>query len=390
LKFVNILLISFIFNWTLIYAQSYIPGESYFSHNEYIEYVHGNLPIIISAPHGGEKRPSSIPDRDCQGCVYQNDTNTQELANEVAAAIYEITGCYPYLILNRLHRIKLDANREIQEAADGNSEAELAWSYFHDHVSTASEEIRSTFSKGIFFDLHGHAHSVQRLELGYLLSKSNLQLDNVELDSSLQFENSSIRNLVNENESNFSFSELLRGDYSIGSLVEERGYASVPSNSDPYPLVSEPYFSGGHNTRMYGSVDSNSIDAIQIECNQDVRFDEVTRKNFATDLAQAIIEFVDKHYFDAPIVSFCKPLSIYNVKTPSSVFPIPASDFINIQSSSEDCEIHLIDVLGQTLVKCKKDKKTIRMDVSKYESGFYWIRITKKDIVVEIIPISII
>ena len=31
----------------------YVPGQSYFGRNNYIEYVAGNAPVIYSAPHGG-------------------------------------------------------------------------------------------------------------------------------------------------------------------------------------------------------------------------------------------------------------------------------------------------------------------------------------------------
>lgn len=90
-----------------------------------MEYLAGNLPIIVSAPHGGLLSPTSIPDRDCAGCTTVNDFNTQELARAFAEAVHERTGCWPHLIFNKLHRRKLDANRDIAEAADGNPDAEL-------------------------------------------------------------------------------------------------------------------------------------------------------------------------------------------------------------------------------------------------------------------------
>src|SRR5688572_23934921 len=54
------------------------PGQSHYGQNQYIEYLAGNLPVILSAPHGGRERPSDIPDRE-QG-TFAFDTNTQELA----------------------------------------------------------------------------------------------------------------------------------------------------------------------------------------------------------------------------------------------------------------------------------------------------------------------
>ena len=44
-------------------AQSYVPGQTYFGGSQYTEYRAGNLPIIVTAPHGGSLTPPSIPDR---------------------------------------------------------------------------------------------------------------------------------------------------------------------------------------------------------------------------------------------------------------------------------------------------------------------------------------
>ena len=77
------------------------------------------MPIVISAPHGGSLTPDEIPDRNCTGCVYAQDLDTEDLSRKMYDAIVDLFGCYPHLIINRLHRRKLDANRAIGEAADG-------------------------------------------------------------------------------------------------------------------------------------------------------------------------------------------------------------------------------------------------------------------------------
>src|SRR4051812_25103680 len=78
------------------------PGQSYFGRNRYIEYLAGDLPVIISAPHGGRERPEELPDRE-QG-TFAFDTNTQELARAVADELHARTGHWPHVILCRLHR----------------------------------------------------------------------------------------------------------------------------------------------------------------------------------------------------------------------------------------------------------------------------------------------
>ena len=59
------------------YDKPYIYNNIYFGRNKYIEFHPGSLPIIISAPHGGDLIPSEIPDRTYGTMV--TDSNTKEL-----------------------------------------------------------------------------------------------------------------------------------------------------------------------------------------------------------------------------------------------------------------------------------------------------------------------
>ena len=67
----------------------------------------------------------------------------------VAEAIHLRIGCYPHLVINRLHRRKLAANRDLLEAADGHPLAGQGW------LDTAGATVTRTFGKGLFIDVHG-------------------------------------------------------------------------------------------------------------------------------------------------------------------------------------------------------------------------------------------
>ncbi len=41
----------------------YTNGSVYYGRNKYVEYYPGNLPIILSVPHGGNMMPDEINDR---------------------------------------------------------------------------------------------------------------------------------------------------------------------------------------------------------------------------------------------------------------------------------------------------------------------------------------
>ena len=264
-------------------------GESLFNKGEHVEYIAGNLPVIISAPHGGRMTPTSFPDR--TSGVLLADGNTDLLAREIAKAFHKQTGKYPHVIICHLKRIKVDCNREIKEAAQGNEKAEQVWKDFHGFIEQARHSVIEKFGKGLYIDLHGHGHPDIRLELGYLLS--NQQLKGDEKDVAKLQERSSIR-MLSEN-SKTSFVELLRGDSSIGGLMQERGFPAVPSPEFPHAGDAK-YFNGGYNTRHYGSQDGGKISSFQLECpRKSVRDTEKNRKIFAQAFASAVVDYLETH-----------------------------------------------------------------------------------------------
>ena len=109
-----------------------------------------------------------------------------ELGRYILEEIKKATGgnCLPHLVINRLRRTKLDANRDLFEAALGNPDAINAWYAFHRFIDSAKMQVFNQSGKGLLIDLHGHGHGIQRLELGYLLSGSNLRAGNNYLNSS--------------------------------------------------------------------------------------------------------------------------------------------------------------------------------------------------------------
>ena len=130
-----------------LFAQ-YIPGQSYFSANNYIEYIAGDLPIIIVAPHGGHLTPSNLPNIGTHG----RDNGTQQTTLQLYDSIVSHTnGCIPHVIINHLHPTKLNAAREIDTAAGTNLDARQAWYDFHDFIDTVKYEITNTWGVRALF-----------------------------------------------------------------------------------------------------------------------------------------------------------------------------------------------------------------------------------------------
>lgn len=338
-----------------LFAQAFVPGQSYFGANNYVEYIAGNMPIVLSAPHGGLLTPAAIPDRDCSGCTTVNDFNTQELGRAVANALHARTGCWPHLVINRLHRRKLDANRDLPEAADGNAIAGQAWMDFHDFLGAAKNQAAWQFGKGFYVDLHGHAHTIQRLELGYLLYSDELQLADSILNKPTYIGYSSIRNLVYANPQALSHAALLRGELSLGSMLAAHGYPATPSMPDPYPEDTEDYFSGGYNTARYSSYTGGAIDGVQIECNRTgVRDNQAEVERFADSLAVVLLEYLQVHYFGTLTETLCANVGSTGPNNPwqMEIAPNPycRSFYVAHADSSADWEAEVFDFNGNLML----------------------------------------
>ncbi len=277
------------------------------SDSGYIDYYKGTLNIILAAPHAGDEKPSSIPDRDAgcydpinAKCIWShdcgtkdfdrckattvNDFATKELALLLREELFAETGAYPHTVINKLSRNKLDANRNKPEATFGEEIPEKAWEEFHGYIDSAK---LSFWDRGIFVDVHGHPHKNNWAELGYLIPGSDLD------SGAFHADKTSIRHIASK--VSIKFDELLRGPSSFGGFLQDNGFDAVPSPQHPGP-GGQGYFSGGYNTRRHGSVDgSNNVDAIQIE-SSNVQRSEKMRAAYARALAKSLKSFMDEHY----------------------------------------------------------------------------------------------
>ncbi|HHI81333.1 MAG TPA: hypothetical protein ENK02_15320 [Planctomycetes bacterium] len=283
-----LLLLSF---FLLSVLRGQVPGKRHFGTKAYIEYVEGNLPIILAAPHGGRRIPATIPKR--KYGVLIRDRRTQALAREIARELFLLTGRHAHLVVSHLDRSRLDPNRGITEAAQGNKEAEQAWREFHSFLTQARGTVTRQWKRGLFLDIHGHGHKIQRVELGYLLSSTDLRKSDSSLRQGGYRDRSSIRSLASLPGKDFP--SLLRGKDSLGGLLQARSIRGVPSPSDPNP-GSNPYFRGGYNTRRHGSRDGGTVDAIQLEHPWSIRKTRDTRNPYAKKLASALLSLMNKHY----------------------------------------------------------------------------------------------
>ncbi len=263
----------------------------------FLEYGAGTAPLVIVAPHGGSLKPLNLPDRNCSGCEYLADANTEDLARLVVAAFERRTGKRPFLALNHLHRSKFDGNRDQAEATGGNVILNGVWLGWQTTLDSAAVRAARVAGRALYVELHGHAHAVPRIEIGYLATAAQLRMSDAALTAAGVMRSSSITRLVSDTRSGASDVALLRGAPSLGALLVAAGYPAVPSPSDPAPKEGEDYFNGGYNTVRHGSLGGGMTDAVQLECNYaGVRDTAENRAMFAEALSGALVEYFKKQY----------------------------------------------------------------------------------------------
>jgi hypothetical protein len=268
------------------------PGAIHEGRAGYVAYEAGALPLILSAGHGGTLEPGEIPDR-TEGTLAR-DLDTDRLAVVMADSIEARLGARPHVVVSRLHRRKLDPNRDLPEATQGNALAEHAWREYHGFLEHARTRLEGEHGVGFYIDVHGHGHETARLELGYLLTGTQLEGSDEDLDDGATAAGSSIRALADA--SPLPFSALIRGESSLGTLFEDAGVPAVPGARQPDP-GGAPFFSGGYSTRRHGSRDGGTVSGVQIEAHREgVRDTEENRARFAGAAASVLEAYFTTHY----------------------------------------------------------------------------------------------
>ena len=324
----------------LLGAAQYVPGQSYFGANNYIEYIAGDLPIILVAPHGGYLEPDSLPTILNRG----RDNGTLETTLLLMDSILTQTnGHRPHVIINHLFAGKMSASDEIDSAAGAHPDARQAWNDFHDFIEDAKSEVTNVWSKGHYFEMHGNGHSEMWSEIGLGVSAAYLNGSDSLILS--RIERSTVKNLASQ--AGADFLEIIRGETSLGGLLDARGWNAVPSPSHPAPGAGG-FFYAGWNTWLHGSRYEGTIDATHLE-NYFVFMQSGNREAYAADLAESMLAFMEIHYglalgIDQKAVEIPARLELYQN------YPNPFNPSTNIRYEipvAGDVRIVVYDLAGR-------------------------------------------
>ena len=272
-------------------VSSWQSGEVFYDQKHWTECDVGNMPLIITVPHGGSMEPANVPDRSCPDITTVTDSYTIELAHEISTVLEQKYHVHPYLVICHLKRTKIDQNRDVMEGTCGNAIMTTAWNQFHEYADTALTDIVKQFGSALYIDLHGHGHTKQRLELGYSLDVN--ALGNVLTRTHLAelWHQSSLNNL-SKIDDGVGFRQFVIGDDAFGTMMEQHGFQAVPSKDQPYPQSSDPFFEGGYNTRLYTGPGYPHVFGWQIESNYQGVRDTKGRPLFAQAFAEVIVQYM--------------------------------------------------------------------------------------------------
>jgi N-formylglutamate amidohydrolase len=275
---------------TKVFSQNFKAGQVYFDEDKFTEFIVGDIPLVISIPHGGALTLPNAATRACENAVTVTDSKTIELGRAIENAFLQKYKVRPFIIISHLSRKYLDQNRAIAEATCGNEATVKTWNNFHNYIDTALAMATNKYGKAIYIDLHGHGHQNQRLELGYNLSADILR----ELEETKDFE----KDIVKTSLANYftlkgvnNYEEIFSGSKSFGTIIANKGFAAVPSSQDLAPKVGEKYFNGGYNTRKYTSTDYPKVFGWQIESNFKGIRDDIGRPKFAAAFADVMVDY---------------------------------------------------------------------------------------------------
>ncbi|QEL20336.1 N-formylglutamate amidohydrolase [Limnoglobus roseus] len=230
----------------------------------------GELPIIVSAPHGGRKPIPNCPERKGKGIpkfATVNDTNTDELAKKVLAAIEKKMHAKPYGVVAHFERKYADVNRSLADGVESDA-AKPYYEAYHAFLKESRAAVQKDWGRGLLIDLHGHGGDAVTIFRGTNDGKT-------------------VQHLVDR------FGKTaFTGEKSVLGQLAAHGYTISPANTARER--ENPAFGGGYIVATYGSKADGSVDAIQLELGARVR-SRANADTFATDLAAAVAVFAAEY-----------------------------------------------------------------------------------------------
>ena len=230
----------------------------------------GELPLILTAPHGGGEPIAEVPKRTGDGIrLFRtlSDSGTNQLTLQLAAAIEQQLGKRPFIVVAQFHRKFLDANRPADLAYESPN-AEATYRQYHAAIEQARQQIVERWGHGLLIDIHGQGANPQAIFRGTQNGLTTTHLTN-----------------------RFGQKSLIGPESLFGELAAQ-GIQVIPEIGSEEK--EDPRYDGGFTVITYGSGRGGTIDAIQLELGRSFRLKTETKPT-AKRLADAIIAYSAKY-----------------------------------------------------------------------------------------------
>ncbi|MFX1379257.1 MAG: hypothetical protein ACFFA4_09180 [Promethearchaeota archaeon] len=242
---------------------------------QFIEFEKGNIPLILSVPHGGELECDSIPQR--QNGVIGIDRGTIELAKNLAKLINitfenEKLGIrMPSYISSRVRRSKIDLNRGEHEAFNQNSFlGREIYNFYHNKIEEWIYNNLNEFNRSLLIDIHGfekNARPPRFRDVEIILGTNNL--------------------------GSFFSKTIKKRDWEKnirGKIIQTLLRLNIPI-APGHPRRKEYILTGGYITAHYGASRIPKSQTIQIEFSDRLRlYDENLKEIVINALANILFE----------------------------------------------------------------------------------------------------
>ncbi len=210
-----------------------------YSRDLYVRWIEGNIPVIISSPHGGYMRPENIGIHRRRNA----DPKTMEIAELITTKVFEKSDweAIPSTIINRVHPSRIDPNRPSRP----KGYASRIYRSYHRTIRRIIRKNMEKYGRTIILDIHGMRGRGEDIVLGTNFGRS------------IQRDSPFLRELEEQLEEKFTIS------------IDKEGY------------------SGHYITQKYGAM--KNVEALQVEIARDVRIDAEKTEALAEIIAEVIL-----------------------------------------------------------------------------------------------------
>jgi N-formylglutamate amidohydrolase len=241
--------------------------------DKYITYIRGEMPLILSVPHGGTLLCREIPKR--SHGILGIDKNTIKLAQELINQIEEhfhkrgLKVKRPSYIFCNVSRSKIDLNRPIERAFNQKSElAKQIYNYYHKTIRETIDYNIKTNNQSLLMDIHGF--EINSRPDGYR-------------DVDIILGTNNLKSLYPTSIKKKDWNKNIRG-----KIVQKFIELKVPI-APGHERRREYVLSGGYTTKKYGASSISNSQSMQIEFSDRIRvYDRNLKEKVLNSLAGII------------------------------------------------------------------------------------------------------